>query len=52
MAEVAETSVPVNYLTPIVLCLVVILVPIIISLIFIKNNLKAEPLELLSKSEE
>ena len=52
MAEVAETSVPVNYLTPILLCLVVILVSIIISLIFIKNNLKAEPLELLSKSEE
>ncbi|WP_158281634.1 FtsX-like permease family protein [Sporanaerobacter acetigenes] len=52
MAEVAETSVPVNYLTPIVLCLVVILVSIIISLILIKNNLKAEPLELLSKSEE
>jgi len=52
MAEVAETSVPINYLTPIVLCLVVILVSLIISLILMKNNLKAEPLELLSKSEE
>lgn len=52
MAKLSETSVTANPLTPIILCLVVILVSIVISLIFIKNNLEAEPLELLSKNEE
>jgi ABC-type lipoprotein release transport system permease subunit len=52
MANLSEISVSVNPLTPVFVCLTVIFVSLIISLIFIKNNLKAEPLELLSKSEE
>jgi hypothetical protein len=52
MANSSEISVSVNPLTPVFVCLTVIFVSLIISLIFIKNNLKAEPLELLSKSEE
>ena len=52
IANLSEINVSANPLTPVVVCLVVILVSFVISLIFIKNNLKAEPLELLSKSEE
>ena len=52
MAELNEISVSANIWAPIFVCLAVILVSLVISLIFIKNNLKAEPLELLSKSEE
>ena len=52
MAELSETSVSANPLVPIFICIAVIIVSLVISLIFIKNNLKAEPLELLSKSGE
>lgn len=52
MAELSKTSVLANPLVPIFICIAVIIVSLVISLIFIKNNLKAEPLELLSKSEE
>ncbi len=52
VAKLSETVVSVNPLMPILLCSIVILVLLVIALIFIKNNLKAEPLELLSKSEE
>lgn len=41
-----------NPLVSIVLCLIVILVSLLIAFLFIKNNLKVEPLGLLSKSEE
>lgn len=52
IASLSETSVSANPLIPIFICLAVIISSLVISLIFIKNNLKAEPLALLSKSEE
>ncbi|QAT62479.1 FtsX-like permease family protein [Acidilutibacter cellobiosedens] len=52
MANLSEINVSANPMTPVVVCLGVVIVSFVISLIFIKNNLKAEPLELLSKSEE
>ena len=52
MANLSEISVSANPMTPVVVCLGVVIVSFVISLVFIKNNLKAEPLELLSKSEE
>lgn len=52
VAKLSATSVSVNPLMPILLCLIVILVSLVIALIFIKNNLKSESLELLIKSEE
>ncbi len=41
-----------NLVLSIILCLIVILSSAVISLLFIKNNLNIEPLELLSKTEE
>ncbi len=45
-------SISVSPLISIILYFVVLLVTLIIALLFINNNLKAEPLELLSKNEE
>jgi len=52
MAEISETNVSANPLTSIFLCIAVIIVSFVLSLIFIKNNLNAEPLELFSRTEE
>jgi len=52
VAKLSTVSIAVNPLTPILLCLAVILVALMMALLFINNNLKAEPLTLLSKNEE
>lgn len=52
ISKLSTTNMPPNPVTPILLCFLIILVSSMIALIFIKNNLKAEPLILLSKNEE
>ncbi|MDF2472757.1 MAG: FtsX-like permease family protein [Anaerocolumna sp.] len=52
MAKLSTSGTWNNPIIPILLSLIVILVAILISFLFIKNNLRAEPLGLLSKGEE
>jgi ABC-type antimicrobial peptide transport system permease subunit len=52
MAKLSTSGTWNNPIIPILLSLIVILVAIFISFLFIKNNLRAEPLGLLSKGEE
>jgi ABC-type antimicrobial peptide transport system permease subunit len=52
MAKLSTSGTWNNPMIPILLSLIVILVAILLSFLFIKNNLRAEPLGLLSKGEE
>ncbi|MDF2472756.1 MAG: FtsX-like permease family protein [Anaerocolumna sp.] len=52
MAKLSTTGAGNDPVIPILLCLVVILMALLIAFFFMKNNLKAEPLGLLSKGEE
>jgi hypothetical protein len=52
MVKLSTTGAGNDPVIPILLCLVVILMALLIAFFFMKNNLKAEPLGLLSKGEE